>query len=140
MSGYILVADDEPGLRYLYQQVLEALGFETRCAADGEECILMAKSVHKPSLILLDYKMPRLNGLEVLSALEKDPFTRRIPVIMISSEENLKEMIKHHEVKAVLTKPFDMQTLLASVQKALDSLSGFNYQPADGNKEISDWL
>ena len=68
----------------MYQKILSFEGFEVETAADGEEGWQRAK-VLKPALILLDFMMPKLNGLQVLEKLKADPETATIPVVMLTN-------------------------------------------------------
>lgn len=79
----ILVAEDDPGVRFTIEFVLTDEGFDVVLAENGEQALALAKS-EDPDLILLDNLMPKLDGPEVLEALKADPDTRDIPVIALS--------------------------------------------------------
>ncbi|MHB1041296.1 MAG: response regulator [Eubacteriales bacterium] len=115
MAEYILIVDDQLHNRCILQEFLWESGYRARCAANGRECLKIAMSAEKPFLILLDYQMPGMTGIEVLSVLKKDGATREIPVIMISGTENLEEMAKSHGAHAVLTKPLDLKILMEAI-------------------------
>lgn len=84
MSNAVLVVEDEAVISRMYQKILSFEGFEVETAADGEEGWQRAK-VLKPALILLDFMMPKLNGLQVLEKLKADPETANIPVVMLTN-------------------------------------------------------
>lgn len=84
MSKKILIVDDEQDLVTLFSDILQSAGFETRAAMDGSEALALAQSENF-DLILLDIKMPKLDGFEVLKALREDQKTRNIKVIMLSN-------------------------------------------------------
>jgi CheY-like chemotaxis protein len=80
----ILVADDDREVRELILFTLRFAGHEVLGATNGEECLKMAKE-HKPDLILMDVRMPKMNGYEACQALKADPATQAIPVIFLSA-------------------------------------------------------
>lgn len=118
MSGYILVVDDQSSVRYFLREVLKSFGYPSKIAENGYECLTTSRSTDKPSLILLDYQMPHMTGIEVLTALKSDNSTRKIPIIMISAEKDVKEKAIYHGVNAVLTKPIDIAILRDEIHKA----------------------
>lgn len=80
----ILIADDDITLRDMYQARLETDGYKVLVAADGEETLKVIRE-QKPDLILLDIMMPKMNGLDVLEYVKKDPQMRDIPVIVLTA-------------------------------------------------------
>lgn len=80
----ILIIEDDPLMSRMYQKIFSFEKFEVEMAGDGEEGLSKAISV-KPTLILLDVMMPKLNGLQVLERLKVDPNTKSIPVIMLTN-------------------------------------------------------
>ncbi|MBI1862952.1 response regulator [Candidatus Microgenomates bacterium] len=84
MSNVILVVEDEGVISRMYEKILSFEGYEVVVAADGEAGWDQAKKI-KPALILLDFMMPKLNGLQVLEKLKSDPETAPIPVVMLTN-------------------------------------------------------
>src|SRR5512137_2641293 len=80
----ILVADDEPYVVLAIKEVLESLPAGVLEARDGEEALRVAQS-ERPDLILLDVKMPGMDGFQVATALKKDPSTATIPLVFFSA-------------------------------------------------------
>jgi DNA-binding response OmpR family regulator len=80
----ILVADDDSDVRELSIFTLRFAGYEVLGASNGEEAVNLAKMNH-PDLILLDVRMPKMNGYEACKALKADPNTSSIPVIFLSA-------------------------------------------------------
>jgi CheY-like chemotaxis protein len=119
MNEYILVVDDQPVIRRLIEEVLWDSGYQAKSVANGKECLKIARSAHKPSLILLDHHMPLMSGMEVLSALKGDGATRGIPVIMLTADQDLEERAKAGGVDALLVKPPDIGSLIDAVQEAM---------------------
>jgi len=128
MPGKILVCDDEAPLRHALRDKLTREGFEIEEAEDGEEALVKMKSF-KPDLLLLDFVMPRKDGVEVLKAMQKDEEIKDIKVIMLT---NLSDPMKSYEAtdagEGVLT---SMDYLVKSdwkleevVEKINDKLKG----------------
>ncbi|WP_158287801.1 hybrid sensor histidine kinase/response regulator [Falsiroseomonas bella] len=82
-AGLVLVIDDDAATRDLVSRFLRREGFAVRCAADGAEGLAMARRL-RPSAILLDVMMPRLDGWAVLTALKADPDLSETPVVMLT--------------------------------------------------------
>lgn len=121
----ILVVDDEEANRTLIRRVLSGVGYEILEAADGIEALEVVKRT-PPDLVLLDLEMPRADGYTALRALKGDPATRLIPVIMLTSHDQLTAKIRAVEVGVddYLGKPFNLPELMARV-KSLVSLKRF---------------
>lgn len=81
----VLIVDDDPFIAEMYRLRLEADGYEVITARDGEEG-LSAAGADAPGFICLDYRLPGINGLEVLERLKADPSTKSVPVIMLSND------------------------------------------------------
>ena len=114
----ILVIDDDPAARDVMQHFLEKEGFQAIVTASGQEGVRLARE-RSPAAILLDVRMPSLNGWEVLSRLKSDPELADIPVIMVTIEE---DRSLGYALGAVdyLLKPVDydrLHTLLQPYQK-----------------------
>jgi len=116
----ILVVDDEAANRGLVRRVLDPLGYEVIEASDGEEA-LAAVAAQPPDLVLLDLVMPRMDGYAVVQALKSDPKTRLIPVVMLTSQDQLSEKIRavQYGVDDYLYKPFHVVELTARVHSLL---------------------
>lgn len=118
----ILIVDDSPTEVHVIRRALEKVGYETASAADGAEGVRLAKTI-KPDLILMDIVMPGVNGYQATRALAKDPVTRDIPVIMVTSKGQESDRVWGMRQGAVdyLVKPVSADML---VQKAQSALSG----------------
>ena len=119
----ILVVDDNDDIRGLLLLVLEKEGYEVHIAVDGEEALEKAQLI-KPDLILLDVMMPKLSGLEVLSALRKhsDKKISEVPVMMITAKSALADVDQAGlwGATSYIVKPFRPLDLR---QKVLDLLN-----------------
>ncbi len=116
----ILVVDDATDMRLLVQTCLEEAGHEVLLAADGAQCLALARSA-EPGLILLDLMMPGLDGYEVCRQLKADEATRAIPVVLMSATRDSGVEIRGFEVGAAdfISKPISKPVLLARVKTQL---------------------
>ena len=112
----ILVVDDEKSIRNTLREILEYEKFEVDEAAEGQEALEKAKN-HRYDLILLDIKMPRMDGIEVLEQLMK--FTD-VPVVMISGHGTVETVVEAVKKGAYdyITKPLDLNRLLVTIRNA----------------------
>lgn len=96
MSTFFIAEDDKFMLR-LYERVFKLAGHTLEVAEDGEEAVTRLAALNpKPSVIVLDVMMPKLNGFEVLEKIKKDPTLKDIPVAMLtnlSGEEDKKKAL-----------------------------------------------
>ena len=119
----VLVAEDEPDIRGLIVFSLEYAGYEVIEALNGEEAIKLAES-EQPDLILLDVRMPKLNGYEACSVLKAQESTRRIPVVFLSARGQETEIKRGLELGAeeYILKPFAPDELYQRVGGILERL------------------
>jgi putative nucleotidyltransferase with HDIG domain/PAS domain S-box-containing protein len=112
-NGEILVVDDTPANLKLLMELLIAEGYKVRPATDGEQA-LESVAMRMPELILLDIKMPGIDGYEVCQRLKQNKDTRDIPVIFISALDALDDRVKGFELGGVdyITKPFQREEVL----------------------------
>lgn len=117
----VLVVEDEEHIRKIIKYNLELQGFAVQLAKDGPEGYEMAHSKPKPTVILLDWMMPGMDGMQVLSALRKDKYTKKIPVIMLTAKRTIGNIEDAFETKAdsYITKPFDPIVLGETIRKKL---------------------
>lgn len=87
-----LVVDDDKSIARLVRSHLEKQGFTVATAENGQEALALLKSEHF-HLIVLDWEMPQLNGLETLKILRADPATAQIPVIMLTAKDEPEEVL-----------------------------------------------
>jgi two-component system phosphate regulon response regulator PhoB len=120
MNPLILVVEDEAPLVTLLRYNLEGAGFEVTDAADGEEA-LISIAERKPDLILLDWMLPLVSGLEVCRQIRRKPETRDIPIIMLTARGEEEDRIRGLDNGAddYITKPFSPSELLARVRAIL---------------------
>jgi CheY-like chemotaxis protein len=114
----ILVADDEEALRTVLSSELEGEGYQVKDAADGQEAIKLLQK-QEFDLILLDIKMPNVDGFEVLKFVkENHPRTK---VVMLTGFADLKNAIESKKLGAedFVSKPYDLVDLLTTVERVL---------------------
>ena len=116
MAQKILVVDDEHDYVALLSEILTSHGYEVRAAYDGQQAIDMVTK-EKPDLIILDIKMPKLNGLEVGKFLGGDMRYEDIPFLMLTASNDFDDMKVGLKLGAIsyLVKPFKQKVLLSLV-------------------------
>ena len=120
----ILVIDDDPGVLDLVTDLLATQGHRGLVAASGEDGLAITRTV-RPDLILVDYHMPVMNGLEVVQRLKADAETRRIPVVALTAgpAEDANELSRAGCV-AFIPKPFEAREFLRLVAEILNETVG----------------
>ncbi len=116
----VLIVDDEVEGRTLIREFLEIAGYEPAEAVDGTEGLAKAEAL-RPDVILLDVRMPGLDGYEVCQGLKENPETTHIPVIFVTAVEDaaLNRLAYQAGAAACLTKPFRREALVAVIEAAL---------------------
>jgi CheY-like chemotaxis protein len=112
----ILIVDDFPDNLRILASILEQEGYGVRVATNGPQAILNAKTL-PPQLVLLDIRLPSMDGYEVCRILKADPVLRNIPVIFISGLASPDHRIRAFREGGVdyITKPFRVEEVLAKV-------------------------
>ncbi len=119
-KGNILLVDDMPDNLQLLSDLLVKLGYTVRSVTSGRMA-LKTIQVKPPDLILLDVKMPEMNGYQVCEALKANPDTYKIPVIFISALDDVFDKVKAFECGGAdyITKPFQMPEVVARLENQL---------------------
>jgi DNA-binding response OmpR family regulator len=118
MAEKILVVDDEQEIRNLLDHFLKDQGYEVILASDGNQALKLAAE-ENPQVIILDIKMPGLDGLEVCKLLKDKEQTRLIPIIVITGFEDNKIEALDRGADDFVNKPFDMAEIAIRVKSAL---------------------
>jgi diguanylate cyclase (GGDEF)-like protein len=116
----VLVVDDEPDIRDVLRITLEAEKYEVIEAENGEEAIkIIAQKT--PDLVLVDYKMPKMDGREVCRRIKKDILLRHLPVIMVTGKGEITDKVDGIDAGAddYIVKPFEPEELLAHIKMIL---------------------
>ena len=127
----ILVADDETHILNVVSLKLRNAGFRVLTARDGQEALEMAQAEH-PDLLITDYHMPQLSGLELCRRLKQEPSLPRIPVIMLTARGYHLEPqdTENSGILKMLSKPFSPRQLLVTVNEVLESIGAPGAAPA----------
>ncbi|MCG6864265.1 MAG: twitching motility response regulator PilH [Thiogranum sp.] len=117
----ILIVDDSPTEAHVLKGMLEKNGFEVETAENGTEGIERAREI-KPDLILMDVVMPGLNGFQATRQLTKDPETKDIPVIIVTTKDQETDRVWgiRQGARDFLTKPVSEKTLMEKINTALE--------------------
>jgi len=116
----ILVIEDEPSQVEVLRFNLSRQGFTVEVAMDGEDGLHAARE-DPPDLILLDWMLPSLSGVEVCRLLRRNKITREIPIIMLTAKSEERDKVRGLDVGAddYVTKPYSVKELIARVRAAL---------------------
>ncbi|NUH64249.1 phosphate regulon transcriptional regulator PhoB [Sulfitobacter sp. S0837] len=116
----VLLVEDEPAQREVLAYNLEAEGFAVRRAENGEEAMMLIAEA-APDLIILDWMMPLMSGIEVCRQLKTRPETRAIPIIMLSARSEEVDTVRGLDTGAddYVIKPYNIRELMARVRSQL---------------------
>ncbi len=120
MKPYIVIAEDEAAVAELLRYNLESQGYETAIAKDGEEAMLLVDE-RVPDLILLDWMLPRVSGIEICRRVRARQKTANLPIIMLTARTEETDRVRGLQTGAddYVTKPFSINELMARVQAVL---------------------
>jgi CheY-like chemotaxis protein len=121
----VVVIEDEPHIRTVLEYNLKMDGFNVQLATNGREGLDLVRKV-KPDLVLCDWMMPEMNGLEVVEALKNDSALRRIPVFMLTAKSMVGDVEDAFKAGAddYLSKPFDPLKLAQIIRLKLEKFAG----------------
>lgn len=117
----ILIVDDEQDIVESLKFVLEGSNYTCYCAYNGEDGLKLAREI-MPDLIILDVMMPRINGYKISRLLKFDKKYKDIPILMVTARSQEEDKIIGEETGAdeYITKPFDLDDVIKTVQKYLE--------------------
>ena len=120
MKPLILVVEDEAALVEMLRYNLEAEGYRVAEAGDGEQALVLVAE-EMPDLVLLDWMLPQVSGIEVCRRLKRAPSTRRIPIILLTARGEEEDTIRGLDTGAddYIVKPFALSLLLARIRAVL---------------------
>ena len=118
MAKKILVVDDEPDLLKVVTFRLKKLGYDIIEATDGQKAMDLIQE-HRPHLILLDLRLPIIDGWEVCRRVKADDQLKYIPIILLTASAGAinSEMTKELKAEDLLVKPFEPEVLLEKIKK-----------------------
>ena len=111
-----MIVEDDPDIRAALGLCLGSEGYRVETCADGLEAMTRLEAGARPQAIVLDLMMPRMNGFEVLKALEAQPKWRQIPVVIISANRGYSA--EDLGVSTILRKPFELGELIQALRSA----------------------
>ena len=120
LQPQVLLVEDEPAQREILTYNLEAEGFAVRVAENGEEAMLLIAEM-LPDLVILDWMMPLMSGIEVCRQIKTNSDTRHIPVIMLSARSEEVDAVRGLETGAddYVSKPYSVSELMARARAQL---------------------
>jgi two-component system chemotaxis response regulator CheY len=114
-KGRVLVVDDDEDIRIAIEMTLSLRGYDVTGAGDGADALDLLHAGPAPAVILLDLRMPRMNGFEFLYALRGDQTLPRIPVVVLTGDSNAAFEARSSGADAVLMKPLETSALVRSI-------------------------
>jgi two-component system response regulator MprA len=121
-AGPILVVDDDSGTRLAIQWMLEEDGFVVDTAIDGTQALERAAS-RTPALVVLDLRLPGVDGTLVAARLRTE-HGAALPILLITADDRAEQTARQVGAYAYLSKPFDLDDLVAAVQRGLNGSTG----------------
>ena len=116
-GGVALVIDDSRSMRSILARLLCGLGWTTHEAEDGRQALHLLATGCRPDIALVDWNMPVMNGVDFVTAVRADPGLRALPLVMVSSESELDQIVRALEAGAdeYIVKPFTADALAAKI-------------------------
>ncbi|MEM6410288.1 MAG: phosphate regulon transcriptional regulator PhoB [Pseudomonadota bacterium] len=120
MSPHILIAEDEPAVCELLKYNLEREDYDVAVASDGEEALLLMEE-RPPDLLLLDWMLPKVPGIEVCRRVRARPETKNLPIIMLTARSEEGDRVRGLDTGAddYITKPFSTTELMARIRAVM---------------------
>ncbi len=129
----ILLVEDEPAHAEIARRSLASLAFLEH-VPDGEAALawLRRPGAPRPALVLLDLRLPRMDGLEVLAAMKSDPALARLPVIVMSTSAAERDLARAYDrhANAYLVKPLDFARFMAQLRSLAEFWLKWNHRPS----------
>jgi len=116
----VLIVDDDPAQREVLAYNIRAEGYEVRTAETGDEALLRLK-VEPPDIVVLDWMLPNVSGIEICRQIKSKPGSRNLPVIMLSARSEENDRVRGLETGAddYIVKPYSVAELLARIRTQL---------------------
>lgn len=120
MGAKVLIVEDEEALSDLLSYNLEKEGFEVAVCSDGQDALVMVDEEH-PDVVLLDWMLPHVSGIEICRQLRARVETREIPIVMLTARGEEEDRVRGLDLGAddYITKPFSMTELVARIKAIL---------------------
>lgn len=118
----ILIVDDDKIVRLILSDTLELDGFKNIfTAVNGAEGLRLARK-HHPALVITDMMMPEMDGFKLVQEMKNDETLRAIPVIVLTSREEMRDLIRMTEAEDFIVKPFERENVLETVRRVLSRI------------------
>ncbi len=111
----ILVVEDDPDLRLVHSEILSHEGYTVLAASDGVEALELVENEGPPAMVLLDLRMPRMNGWDLAKRLRRRPGWRDIPLVVVAAHYRIADEAAAIGARAWLHKPVSIDLLLRVV-------------------------
>ena len=118
-SRYVLIVDDDADIRDVLSMVLATYGFRVETAADGFQALDRMRTGPIPDVVVVDLRMPGLNGEELLGRMRLDALLRDVPVLVMSGDGTARERAEHLDVAGCLVKPVDLDVLVEALERSI---------------------
>ncbi len=114
----VLIVDDSRAIRRIIAEIMKQLDFEVSEAGNGIEGLQCLEELGTPDLVLVDWNMPQMNGLDFIKAVRANPDYSNLPLMMVTTETEMERMERAFiaGVNEYVTKPFDKATILDKLQ------------------------
>jgi len=125
MAKVLLIIEDDPLMVRMYQKIFKFEGFEVDTAFDGEEGIEKVRKL-KPTVVLLDIMMPKMNEMQVLEKIKSDPDTKKIPVIMLTNlagQQDAENALEKGAVRYIIKSEHDPKDIVRIVKEIMAGYS-----------------
>ena len=122
----VLIADDEPSIRKLYERELKREGYEVHIASSGEEALKLVREV-KPDLVVMDIRMPGMDGIEALNRILEE--RNELPVVINTAYSSFRDNFLSWCADAYVTKSSDLTELKATIRSLLAPQQRVEAQP-----------
>jgi two-component system, chemotaxis family, chemotaxis protein CheY len=113
-----LVVDDSRAIRSVLRRMLSELGLQAVEAGDGRQALGVLSQMSRPDVVLIDWNMPEMDGLELVKSLRADPDYDAVPLVMVTTESEMERVLQALEAGAneYLMKPFTKEGLLSKLE------------------------
>jgi two-component system chemotaxis response regulator CheY len=114
----VLVVDDSRAIRRIIGDIMRQIGFEVSEAGNGIEALQRLEEIGTPDLVLIDWNMPEMNGLDLIKAIRANPNFSDLPLMMVTTETEMERMALAFMagVNEYVMKPFDKATIVDKLQ------------------------
>lgn len=125
MAKVLLIVEDDPLMVRMYQKIFKFEGYDVDTAFDGEEGIEKVRKI-KPTVVLLDIMMPKMNGIQVLEKIKSDPDIKKIPVIVLTNlagTQDAETALEKGAVRYIIKSEHDPKDIVRIVKEIIEGYS-----------------